>query len=355
MRAQFVFQEVWTGLRRNLTMTVALVVVVAISLSLLGTGLLFVKQVDNTRTYWQGRVQLSIYLCTATSVSPQCKANGPATPAERASITHDLTSLRSQGVEAVYYESQTPGLRAVQAGLRAGPLVLQPGHPERDPGLLPGQAAQRADRLPGRGRRCGGTPGGGQHRECRVDLVQLLQAARRRPERGHHRRDHPGHRGHPARGQHHPAVGVQPPPGDQHHAPGGRIQFLCSATIPARRHHRGNVRLADRRRVAHRREDRWASTRSSSTSRTTSSSVSPTSSRSSSWPWSWEWCSVASRPSSPSGATFARDGQRTLSQWQPRQRHPSGSPPLSPATGGPGTTITSRTRSRAGSCSPAPR
>jgi cell division transport system permease protein len=87
-------------------MTVALVVVVAISLSLLGTGLLFVKQVDNTRTYWQGRVQLSIYLCTATSVSPQCKANGPATAAQRASIDHDLLALKSQGVEAVYYESQ---------------------------------------------------------------------------------------------------------------------------------------------------------------------------------------------------------------------------------------------------------
>ena len=106
MRGQFLFQEVWTGLRRNLTMTVALVVVVAISLSLLGTGLLFVKQVDNTRTYWQGRVQLSIYLCTATSVSPQCKANGPATAAQRASIEHDLLALKSQGVEAVYYESQ---------------------------------------------------------------------------------------------------------------------------------------------------------------------------------------------------------------------------------------------------------
>ena len=106
MRAQFVLQEVWTGLRRNLTMTIALIVVVAISLSLLGTGLLFVKQVDNTRTYWQGRVQLSIYLCTATSVSPQCKQNGPATQAQRNSIHHDLTALRSQGVEAVYYESQ---------------------------------------------------------------------------------------------------------------------------------------------------------------------------------------------------------------------------------------------------------
>ena len=106
MRAQFVLQEVWTGLRRNLTMTVALVVVVAISLSLLGTGLLFVKQVDQTRTYWQGRVQLSIYLCTATSVSPQCRANGPATAAEKQQIRSDLTALKSQGVESVQYESQ---------------------------------------------------------------------------------------------------------------------------------------------------------------------------------------------------------------------------------------------------------
>jgi cell division transport system permease protein len=106
MRGQFLFQEVWTGLRRNLTMTVALVVVVAISLSLLGTGFLFVKQVDNTRTYWQGRVQLSIYLCTTTSVSPQCKQNGPATAAERQQIYNDLLSLRSHGVQHVYYESQ---------------------------------------------------------------------------------------------------------------------------------------------------------------------------------------------------------------------------------------------------------
>ncbi len=104
MRAQFVLQEVWTGLRRNLTMTIALIVVVAISLSLLGTGLLFVKQVDNTRTYWQGKVQLSIYLCTATSVSPQCRQNGPATTAEKQSIASDLRSLHQ--VEHVYYESQ---------------------------------------------------------------------------------------------------------------------------------------------------------------------------------------------------------------------------------------------------------
>ena len=104
MRAQFVLQEVWTGLRRNLTMTIALIVVVAISLSLLGTGLLFVKQVNNTRTYWQGKVQLSIYLCTATSVSPQCHQNGPATAAEKAQIATDLKALPQ--VQRVFYESQ---------------------------------------------------------------------------------------------------------------------------------------------------------------------------------------------------------------------------------------------------------
>jgi cell division transport system permease protein len=104
MRAQFVLQEVWTGLRRNLTMTIALIVVVAISLSLLGTGLLFVKQVNNTRTYWQGKVQLSIYLCTTTSVSPQCHENGPATPAEKAQIQSDLKALPQ--VQRVFYESQ---------------------------------------------------------------------------------------------------------------------------------------------------------------------------------------------------------------------------------------------------------
>jgi cell division transport system permease protein len=105
MRAQFVFHEVWIGLRRNLTMTIALVVVVAISLSLLGTGLLFVKQVDNTRTYWQGRVQLSIYLCTKTSVSQNCQTGGPATQTEMNQIEQDLKRLPQ--VVSVRYESQS--------------------------------------------------------------------------------------------------------------------------------------------------------------------------------------------------------------------------------------------------------
>jgi cell division transport system permease protein len=91
MRSNFVFSEIWIGLRRNLTMTVALIVVVAISLSLLGTGLLFVKQVDSTRTYWQSKVEISVYLCYQDSPNPDC--HGAATPAETTALESQLTSM----------------------------------------------------------------------------------------------------------------------------------------------------------------------------------------------------------------------------------------------------------------------
>src|ERR1700733_4864749 len=103
MRSNFVFQEIWVGLRRNLTMTVALVVVVAISLSLLGTGLLFVKQVDRTRTYWQSQVEISVYLCYKGDINPNC--HGAITPAQQQQLTSTLSSMSQ--VEKVTYVSQT--------------------------------------------------------------------------------------------------------------------------------------------------------------------------------------------------------------------------------------------------------
>jgi cell division transport system permease protein len=103
MRSNFVFQEIWVGLRRNLTMTVALIVVVAISLSLLGTGLLFVKQVDRTRTYWQSQVEISVYLCYKGDINPNC--HGAVTPAQLQSLEQRLDSMPSD-VEKVTYVSQ---------------------------------------------------------------------------------------------------------------------------------------------------------------------------------------------------------------------------------------------------------
>jgi cell division transport system permease protein len=122
MRSQFVFSEIWIGLRRNLTMTMALIVVVAISLSLLGTGLLFVKQVDRTRTYWQGKVELSIYLCIKTSPQPQCQS-GPATDAQRARLEQQLKSMPQ--VQTVYYVSQQQAFTEFRQYFSNQPALVQ--------------------------------------------------------------------------------------------------------------------------------------------------------------------------------------------------------------------------------------
>src|SRR5215472_10749651 len=122
MRAQFVFGEVWIGLRRNLTMTAALVVVVAISLSLLGTGLLFVKQVDHTRSLWQSRVQLSVYLCDNTPLSPTCAKNGPATAAQTGQIQRTLSALPE--VVSVTYQSQAQDYAQFKAEMASDPALI---------------------------------------------------------------------------------------------------------------------------------------------------------------------------------------------------------------------------------------
>ncbi len=141
MRAQFVFHEVWIGLRRNLTMTVALIVVVAISLSLLGTGLLFVKQVDNTRTYWQTKVQLAVWLCSSQDLSGNCAKEW------RGHIRrdqHDQAGPAGQshgGQRSVSLGAAE--LPDVQAGVqeRCADDQLHPG--ESDPRLVRGAAEER--------------------------------------------------------------------------------------------------------------------------------------------------------------------------------------------------------------------
>ena len=113
MRSNFVFQEIWVGLRRNLTMTVALIVVVAISLSLLGTGLLFVKQVDRTRTYWQSQVEISVYLCYKGDINPSC--HGAVTPQQQQQLESRLKAMPQ--VENVDYVSQQQAYALFQSAM----------------------------------------------------------------------------------------------------------------------------------------------------------------------------------------------------------------------------------------------
>ena len=123
MRSQFVFSEIWIWLRRNLTMTLALIVVVAISLSLLGTGLLFVKQVDRARSFWQGKVEMSVYFCIKTSANPVCEQTGPASAQEKTALQQRLQSMPQ--VQFVVYQSQAQNFTSFRQEFSNEPSLVK--------------------------------------------------------------------------------------------------------------------------------------------------------------------------------------------------------------------------------------
>ena len=78
MRLTFLLGETTNGLRRNVSMTVSVVLVTMISMYLLGLGLLAQRQVDTMKDYWYDRVQVSIFLCVDGSQYPACGGRRPS-------------------------------------------------------------------------------------------------------------------------------------------------------------------------------------------------------------------------------------------------------------------------------------
>jgi cell division transport system permease protein len=85
-------------------MTFAVIVTVAISLSLLGIGLLSNSQVNAMKDYWYDKIEVSVFLCGSLSESPSC-SGGVVNAEQRTSIKSDLEALPV--VQSVFYESQT--------------------------------------------------------------------------------------------------------------------------------------------------------------------------------------------------------------------------------------------------------
>ncbi|MGU3431467.1 permease-like cell division protein FtsX [Actinomycetes bacterium M1A6_2h] len=76
MRASFLFGEVLTGLRRNITMTIAMILTTAISLGLFGGGLLVVQMAGKTQQIFLDRVEVQIFLTDDVSTTdPDCTAD----------------------------------------------------------------------------------------------------------------------------------------------------------------------------------------------------------------------------------------------------------------------------------------
>ncbi|MGY2127434.1 permease-like cell division protein FtsX [Blastococcus sp. SYSU DS0617] len=119
MRVNFVLSEVATGLRRNLTMTVAMILTTAISLGLMGTGLLIAGMISDMKEIYYDKVQVSIFLAEGV------------TEEQRAAIESQLSS--SSEVQSFVYENKEEAYERFQQQFSQQPELVQNTPPDALP------------------------------------------------------------------------------------------------------------------------------------------------------------------------------------------------------------------------------
>lgn len=96
-RWSYILQEAVIGLRRNLSMTIAVILSVAVSLMLFGASVLLRQQVDLATDEWTDKIEVSIFLCDGR----ECAA---ITSEQQQELRADLEA--NPLVEEVFYESK---------------------------------------------------------------------------------------------------------------------------------------------------------------------------------------------------------------------------------------------------------
>ncbi|WP_430783213.1 permease-like cell division protein FtsX [Actinoplanes sp. G11-F43] len=100
MRVKYVLNEVLVGLWRNVTMTIAMIITMSVSLFMLGASVLLYMQVDQMKDYYYGNIQVSVFL------------NDDVTDAQKATIDQAIES--SNLVIDKQYESKEDALKRFQ-------------------------------------------------------------------------------------------------------------------------------------------------------------------------------------------------------------------------------------------------
>jgi cell division transport system permease protein len=107
MQLTYVFSELGTGLRRNVSMTVAVIVTIFVSLTLVGMGLLLNAQADKAEEFWGSKLQITVFLCNDNSTTANC-VDGEVTGAQKQAIEKvvrdhpEVASWRLQSKQEAY-------------------------------------------------------------------------------------------------------------------------------------------------------------------------------------------------------------------------------------------------------------
>jgi cell division transport system permease protein len=135
VRFGFLVNEVWNGLRRNVTMTIAMILTTAISIGLFGGGLLVVRLADNSRAIYLDRVESQVFLTNDVSANdPTCDADPCKELRQKIEDRDDVRSVRFLNRDDAYNDAikKFPQYKDV-AGKEAFPasFVVKLDNPEQ--------------------------------------------------------------------------------------------------------------------------------------------------------------------------------------------------------------------------------
>ena len=106
MRFGFLINEVFTGLRRNVTMTVAMILTTAISIGLFGGGLLVIRLADHSREIYLDRVETQVFLNNDVSANdPTCDADPCKALRAKIESRNDVKSVRFLNKDDAYNDA----------------------------------------------------------------------------------------------------------------------------------------------------------------------------------------------------------------------------------------------------------
>lgn len=106
MQLRYVFSELRQGLLRNLSMHLAVILTLFVSLTLVGLGVLLNGQTKKTEEHYGNEIQITVFLCNKTAASPNC--TGDVTPAQEKAIEKVVQD--SPEVSGYHKESQEEAL-----------------------------------------------------------------------------------------------------------------------------------------------------------------------------------------------------------------------------------------------------
>ena len=133
MQLRYVFSETATGLRRNISMSVALIVTIFVSLTLVGMGLLLNQQADKAERFWGSKLQITVFMCNQNSKTPNC-SSGEISPTQRTAVKQaidtspEVASYYHQGKDQAFktwkrvYLSQDKSQQEIYSTVRASDM-----------------------------------------------------------------------------------------------------------------------------------------------------------------------------------------------------------------------------------------